>query len=355
MKILMLVNWKIEYCKTKPVEKQPPDYCVDGEDYWFYRHFKKKPEVDVVDISSFKWLEKFEKNTIRFYIWQTLRVIPRLNKYDLIISHGMQSGVVISLWRRFFRGKTKHIVFDIGSFASASEGGFALKLMQYASKSIDGIIYHTSSQINYYRKFFPWIVQKSQFIRFGTDADFFKNEEISVDSKALGKYIICVGYTKRDWETLVKAYKKIDTNVDLKLVGYVDEKYNEVDGVSQVERVSIKELMRYIGDALFCILPLETFNYSYGQMTLMQQMLLEKCVVVANVPSVVDYVCDGKTAILYESKNENDLREKIEWALNNVDLIKEIGNNASKYLHDKCNEQIMAKEVEKYLDRIKNS
>lgn len=31
MKILMLVNWKIEYCKEKPADKQPPDYKVEGE------------------------------------------------------------------------------------------------------------------------------------------------------------------------------------------------------------------------------------------------------------------------------------------------------------------------------------
>ena len=47
MKILMLVNWKIEYCKEKPADKQPPDYKVEGKDYWFYRYFKNKPEVDL--------------------------------------------------------------------------------------------------------------------------------------------------------------------------------------------------------------------------------------------------------------------------------------------------------------------
>ena len=40
----------------------------------------------------------------------------------------------------------------------------------------------------------------------------------------------------------------------------------------------------------------KSFNYSYGQMTLMQQMALGKCVVAAKVPSLVDYVENGKTA-----------------------------------------------------------
>ena len=82
----MLVNWKLKYCDSKPNDKQPPDYCVKNEDYWFYRHFKDKPEVDVVDVSSFGWLENFEKNKIRFYVYQALRVLPKLNKYDLSAS-----------------------------------------------------------------------------------------------------------------------------------------------------------------------------------------------------------------------------------------------------------------------------
>ena len=97
MKILMLVNWKIEYCEEKPADKQPPDYKVEGKDYWFYRYFKNKPEVDVIDIRSFPWLESFERNKLHFYIWQAIRAIPKLNQYDLIVSHGMPSAILISL------------------------------------------------------------------------------------------------------------------------------------------------------------------------------------------------------------------------------------------------------------------
>lgn len=35
MKILMLVNWKVLSCKETPNDKQPPDYRVEGEPYWF--------------------------------------------------------------------------------------------------------------------------------------------------------------------------------------------------------------------------------------------------------------------------------------------------------------------------------
>lgn len=351
MKILMLVNWKIQYCDAKPTDKQPPDYYVKGEPYWFFRYFKEEPEVDVVDVSSFPWLEKFEKNKLRFYVWQTLKTLPKLGQYDLILSHGMQSGVVLSLWRRLFKGKAKHIVLDIGSFNSAAESGIALKLMQFASKSIDGVIYHTSSQISYYEKFFPWLVKKSQFIRFGTDMEFFDPAELAT-TKDRGGYMICVGAAKRDWDTLVRAYQMLDTDVKLRLIGRVDERYAEIPGVEQVPFVPIRELINQIHNAAFAVLPLEQFNYSYGQMTLMQQMALGKCVVAARVNSLVDYVTHGETAVLYEPKNAEDLAEKMRMLLKNPELRDNIAETGKQYMNVHCNEKTMAKEIEEVCARI---
>lgn len=351
MKILMLVNWKVEYCEKKPVNKQPPDYCVNSEPYWFYRYFNDIPEVDVIDISSFKWIERFEKNKLRFYIWQTLRVIPQLHKYDLIVSHGMQSGIVLSLWRRLFKTKAKHIVFDIGAFNSAAESGFALKLMQFASKSIDGVIYHTSSQIDYYAKFFSWIVDKCKYVKFGTDLDYFKSTMNCVEHDK-EKYIVCVGYTKRDWNTLVSAYEMLDTDIKLRLIGHVEDKYQNIEGIEQIPFVSIKELMSQINNSLFCVLPLKSFNYSYGQMTLMQQMAMEKCVIVADVPSLHDYIEDMHTVVVYETMNRFDLAKKIEWTIQNKKARHEIGLNARYELETNCNEKIMAREIEKIYKNV---
>ena len=354
MKILFLPNWKVEYCTNKPSDKQPPDYYVKGQDYWFFRYFEDKPEVDVLDISSTKWLESFEKSRIKFYIWQALRAIPKLNKYDIVISHGMQSGVVVSLWRKILKTRCKHVVFDIGSFNSAAESGGALKLMQLASNSIDGIIYHTSSQKEYYQKFFPWLVDRSRFIRFGTDADFFatdENENLSVEEKE--KYCICVGYAKRDWDTVSEAFKMAGcTDLELRMIGHVEDKFKGIPGINQIERVPIKELIEQIKHASFGILPLKSFNYSYGQMTLMQQMALGKTVIASKVPSLVDYVEDMKTAVLYEPENVKELSQKIKMLVLDDKLRNEIGSNAKDFIHDTCNETIMAKEIEGFLKSL---
>ena len=57
MKILMLVNWKVEYCDSPPEDRQPPNYVENGKKYWFFRYFQDDVDVDVVDIRSFPALE----------------------------------------------------------------------------------------------------------------------------------------------------------------------------------------------------------------------------------------------------------------------------------------------------------
>lgn len=348
MKILMLVNWKVKYCDKIPDDKQPPDYYVKNMEYWFFRYFKEKPEVDVVDISSFKWLENFEHYKIRFYIWQTLKILPKLKKYDLVVSHGMQSGIVLSLWRRLFNKKIKHIVFDIGAFNSASESGIALKVMQFASKSIDGIIYHTSSQIDYYKKHFPWLVDKSKFIRFGTDLDFFSANNLK-ESDDRNLYFVCVGASKRDWNTLVEAYKRTNTNIKLRIIGNVQEEYSNVKGVEQLAYIPVKDLINQIYNARFCVLPLKVYNYSYGQMTFLQQIAMGKAVLAARTPSLIDYGIDGETNLFYEAENVEDCYNKLNLLLNDIDLCKRIAYNGKKYLKEYCKEEIMAGEIEEFI------
>lgn len=341
----MLVNWKVKYKNADSKEEQKSDFYVKEKPYWFYRYFSESPEVEVIDVHSIGILEKFEKNILRFYIWQAMKAALKLGKYDLIVSHGMQSAVVISLMRRVFRTKAKHIVFEIGGFNSAAESGMALKLMQFASKSIECFIYHTSSQVEYYKKYFPWIVDKSHFVKFGTDLEFFDPSTLQ-DRADKDSYIICVGYNKRDWDTLVKAYVKLGTKVKLRLVGHVDARLEGMDGVEQLPFVSVRELMNQIYNAIFCVLPLESFNYSFGQMTLMQQMALNKCVVAASVPSLNDYVKDGKTAVLYSPGDADDLREKMEMVLSDSKMRERIGKQGREYLLTACNERTLGEQLE---------
>lgn len=370
MKILMLVNWKVEYTDKPLKDKQPPDYVAEGQPYWFFRYFPEESDicVDVVDIRSFPWMERFEKNKIRFYIWQTLKILPRLKKYDLVLSHGMQSGIVLCLIRRMFgKGRYKHIVFDIGAFNSARESGKSLKLMRFVSKSLDGVIYHTQSQRFYYEKCHPWLLGKSKFIPFGTDTEFFaperddrsegteKNAQKEMPSDGMtvkAPYILCVGYHKRDWDTLLAAYRELTGNrlktagvgaVCLRLIGNRSIR-TDIEGVEVMDQVSVTELKHQIQNALFCVLPLQQYNYSYGQMTLLQQMVMGKAVIVADVSSIQAYKEEGNL-LLYKSEDVQELSFCMEKLLFDAEKRELTGQKARESVLKNYNEQNMAKEI----------
>ena len=365
MKILMLVNWKIEYCDRVPDNKQSPDYYIKGKPYWFFRYFPEDVQVDVIDIRSFSGLEKFEHNKIRFYIWQTLRVLPILNRYDYVISHGMQSGIVLCLWRRIFgKGRYRHIVFDIGAFNSAREQGSSLKLMQYASKSLDGVIYHTPAQIQYYEHCHPWLLNRAEFITFGTDPEYFRfsgqNQQCDIISTSGNEesYILCVGYNKRDWKTLIQAYEAVSGNTELRMVG--NERLTVTDRrISLIPHMSIDDLKKQIIGAKFCVLPLEFLNYSFGQMTLLQQMALGKAVLTADVPSIAPYKIyqNGEVSdmALYPAGNVTALACRIQDLLDHAEKRERIGQQAADAVSTVFNEKNMAIQIYDFLKKMDGS
>lgn len=352
MKILMLVNWKVEYTSCAPKDKQPPDYVADGEKYWFFRYFPDAIQADVIDVRSFSAFEHFEKNKLRFYIWQTFRILPRLKHYDVVLSHGMQSGIVLCLLRRMFgKGKYKHIVFDIGAFNSAKENGKALKLMQFASKSLDGVIYHTSGQKRYYELCHPWLLDKSRFIPFGADAEFFSREPDEILKNSETPYILCIGFKKRDWDTLLKAYNRVETNVRLRMIGN-SKIYSEDKRVEVLPPVTVTELRKQIAGSIFGVVPLEAFNYSFGQMTLLQQMAMGKAVIAADVPSLRDYVTDGGTALCYPAGDERLLAQKIQLLLEDSNYRDKIAAQGKKAVERQFNERVMAEKIEEFIKEI---
>lgn len=354
MKILMLVNWKVEYCDRHPEDRQPPDYVENGKKYWFFRYFQNDVDVDVVDVRSFPALEKLEKDRLRFYVWQTLKVLPRLNQYDVVLSHGMQSGIVLCLWRRLFgKGRYRHIVFDIGAFNSAREEGKAMKLMQFASRSLDGVIYHTGSQKEYYRKCHPWLLGKASFIPYGADTEFFHSEASRTEETAEmeNPYILCIGYSKRDWDTLLEAFSRVKTDVWLRLIGKEDIICRD-ERVQAVGFVPVTELKKQIAGSLFGVLPLKSFNYSFGQMTLLQQMAMGKAVIAADVPSLQDYMKDGETALCYPPEDAAALADRIRTLLEQPGRRNEIGRRAAEEIRRRLNEKEMAAGIENFINQI---
>jgi glycosyltransferase involved in cell wall biosynthesis len=230
-------------------------------------------------------------------------------------------------------------------------------MMQYASKSLDGMIYHTSTQRGYYQKHFPGLVDKAEFIPFGADWEFFVAGETE---RGAGNTIVCVGLAKRDWPTLCAAFSQacdmpsFDKELNLKLIGKdsladIPLAENIKNRVETTPYIPIHSLIAEIRSACFCVLPLEPLLYSLGQMTLLQQMALGKAVIAARVPSLIDYGRDGETLLFYQSGDSSDLAEKMVRLAAGGDLRKRLGESAAASVRNEFSEKAMAERVEEFI------
>lgn len=342
----MLINWKIEYCNQIPLNKQPSDYCCPQEKFWMFKYFNNDVSADVIDIQAPKWVETIEKK-IHFHIYQTLKILKNRNKYDLILIHGSDSAMLIGAIKRVFGLKTPPIVVvDISSFHQADTKGIIHRLCQFSSKSFDHLIYHTSSQIGYFKEQFPWLVDKATFIPVGVDFEYWNNKKYK-NIKEKGNYIVCVGYRKRDWDTLIRAYKKSGIQKKLYLIGNPNLKSDD-ENVCVLPFIPIDELMEYIYNASFSVIPLDDFNYSFAQLTILQQMALGIPIIAADVPALRDYTQYSDGVISYKPYNVEDLSDKMKEILDKITIegqkMRYANQNAIKNI---LNEKNMAIEFER--------
>lgn len=354
MKILLLVNWKINRLIRDNDQIQPPDKFIYGQPYWFFRFWPLPyPEIDIIDITSRSILKQIEKNVLKFYVYQALRAFLPSFRYDIIISHGAQSALVLSLLRTLSGQRNPpHVIIDPGCFNGARDNKGETALIRYATRSAAGIIYHARIQAEYYERNIPDIASNCVFIPFGTDPDYFP-----VANGYTEDYIISFGSIKRDYQTLIKAWQLLNPS-PCKLV-IVGVKNLASFGLSRISesivcypRVSVAVLKSMISRARFVVIPLPIYNYSYGQMSLLQSMSMGKAVVVSNTPGVLDYVNDGHDAVLVTPNNIGQMADALRRMLRSPSMVTNIGRRARQSVVDHFNERVMSQRIYEYVKKI---
>ena len=353
-RILVLVNWDVHKVNGTSSDFQSPNVIEAGEKYWFFKYWPdQNVQVDVIDFCKLPLLHHIERFWLKFYVVQAFKALFQMRKYDLVISHGAQSGVLLAFIRSLFNIKSPpHVIIDVGCFNGGRNKKTELLPLRFAVRSIHGVISHCSQQKGYYENCLPQLREKHRFVPFGTDPDFFKPLKRRLAGEPLDNnadnYIVCVGYIKRDWPTLIQAFDHLEGEVKVRLVGaksaigfkFPDKVRPRIECLPYVKITALKEIL---ADARFMVLPLPYFEYSFGQMTLLQTMSMGKAVIVTEVPGISDYVQDGHNALLVQPYDWKDLKDKMELLLNDERVIEKLGGNARRSILDKYNEGELAK------------
>jgi glycosyltransferase involved in cell wall biosynthesis len=347
----MLVNW----CVRKGNDQclQSPNILKNDQRYWFFKHWPERDiNVEVIDYSKLPLIHTIERDLLRFYMVQTLKVSHQLHRFDLIISHGAQSGIFLAFMRSIFGIKhPPHIIIDVGCLNGGRSRQPELSLFQFAARSISCVIYHVSGQREHYEKYFPFLLDKAFYVPFGVDPDFFMPVNVKPQN-----YILAMGYKFRDWENLIRAFKDIGKDIKLRIVGpkRLDAGIESFPpNISHQPYVPITILKDLMAKAKIIVVPLVDIPYAHGQMTLLQSMAMGKAVVVTKVPATVDYVINGENGLLVNLYDAEDMRYKIEFLLNNPQEITRLGRNARKSVEEKFSEKRMGEGIYRAINQLK--
>lgn len=341
MRVLFLPNWRVDRVKTNVTNKQSPDVYDANERYWFFKYW---PITDLnVRIIDCGILGKIEKKLFKLHIVQAFYAFFISSKYDLIISHGGQSALVLAILRKIFlKNHPPHILIDVAAINGGNSKQPILSLTQFASTKIDSIVYHAKMQEEHYKRYFPNLLKKSFFVPFGVDLNFFNPSNIIHNED---KYILSFGYHSRDWKTLISAYQKAAISTKLLIVGPKKMDIPLPQGVSLLPPVSINKLKELINNSKFIIIPLTEKKYAHGQMSVLQTMAFAKAVITTDTGAITDYIESEKDALLYPLHDSNYLADQILKLDNDPLLRKKIGKQGLITVRDKFNEESMGKKI----------
>lgn len=74
--------------------------------------------------------------------------------------------------------------------------------------------------------------------------------------------------------------------------------------------------------------------------------------IVSNIYGLTDAVVDGKTGLLHEKGNVDDMFKKYEYAINNLYFMQELGINARKRVYKEFRDSQLATELKNYIDGL---
>jgi len=153
------------------------------------------------------------------------------------------------------------------------------------------------------------------------------------------KYIIYYGRLspEKGVYTLLKAFQKLNTEVELKIIGDGPVRESLESYASQHRKKNItflgykggKELIKLLANSMFVVVPSEWYENS--PLTIYEPFSLGKPVIGARIGGIPEFIQDEVNGYLFESGNVDELAVKMETLIKSPNKIEEFGKNARDF------------------------
>ena len=186
------------------------------------------------------------------------------------------------------------------------------KFTHKAMEGMDKIIVYGSKEVEYYSRLFQ---EKSKFVFVPFGMDYFENKDYA--GKLPKNFLFSGGGSNRDYNTLLKAYGKLEGKKKLPLYIATNPLLipeNPPEGVTVLSDVVVENFGTVLGRSQCLVLSLKDTVLSAGHMVMLQALAEDIPVIVNRIHAVEDYVSD-EDVLFFKSGDPDDLADKIKMFL----------------------------------------
>ena len=204
----------------------------------------------------------------------------------------------------------------------------------------------------------PSDFMRNKFIDYGWDQNklihmqnFLTNKDNHfLEKKSSNKYIVYFGGLS-PWKGVGTLIKSIIGLEKIKLIIMGDgelrsEIVNSIENIDNIEYIGFQKmdkLRSILSQSLFVVVPSECYeNCPYS---ILEAMSMGIPTIASNIGGIPELVLDGKTGLLFEQKNVEDLQQKIQKLYYDNSLREKLSNNAYKFAVKNFNS-------DKYLNKL---
>lgn len=282
------------------------DYIVD-KDWDFKKALEDRTGLDWEIISwNNRKVGKGIVNAKRYlnYFRSAFKIFAKRRQYKYICSWQQFYGIALAFYLRLFKANKDNkiiIMTFIYKKKTGVVGTLYHKFVQYAinSQYIEKIVCYSRNEIEYYSSVFTVIKEKFEFCTLG-EVDKNMTNTYSIYEEVNDSYILSVGRSNRDYETLITQFKGSDIKLEILC---------DVMRPTQESNITVRtdvhgdDYINKISKAFCVVICLKDSSISAGQLVLIHSYMLGKPVVISPANALLEYVDEGSTALLVEKSN----------------------------------------------------
>jgi glycosyltransferase involved in cell wall biosynthesis len=338
----------------------------------------EKPRIDVMEMEiefggkllDYGWLEQRAKNEPLTWLllqmarklghWSeflVLRAVWTIRQFNIVYATGEDVGVPAAILMRLFRIRRPQIIMRTEQpvYGSTPFRRFiSTSMLRFAIPRIKTILCRTEAHASFLREKFHLTPERAFFHPESTDTQYFSETASSSPTEVLdslsGSYIVSAGLEMRDYETLISAARNLPVTV---IIGagspWAKVRYDtQVDLPENVivRSFSQPEMRELYRSAALVVLAIKPTTRACGMNVILEAWAMQRPVIASRTEGLVSYIEDRQTGYFVTPGDVDELRQTIQFLLNNKAEAQRIGQNGQNKVQTDFS-------IEHYIEAVK--